>query len=245
MRKQKIEDISESLLISVRDNTLLDDALLLVEQNFYFLHIGEFFGALSKKENLADRDLSVKRGFEESQKYSFNPNIIKELLDDAKTKKIEEITLFEYFVEFNAFRGICMAMVEALRLESSFREFMRMRLCKQFEDFFDIVSFVRNVLSHNIHAQIMLSEKDYAGTLKRIRRNKRETNMLFEFVYASDLPEICSPDMNYGFTCSIDFENLKKGMPFLEVISHWELMMLSEFCFNLVMAYRVFEKNSV
>ena len=137
--------------------------MLLVEQNFYFLHIG----ALSKKENLADRDLSVKRGFEESQKYSFNPNIIKELLDDAKTKKIEEITLFEYFVEFNAFRGICMAMVEALRLESSFREFMRMRLYKQFEDFFDIVSFVRNVLSHNFHAQIMLSEKDYAGTLKK------------------------------------------------------------------------------
>lgn len=226
------------------NSILLDDALLLVEQNFYFLHVGEFFGNLSKKEKLTNRDLNIKRSFGESQSYSFNPAIIKELLNDAKTNKTEEITLFEYFVEFNGFRGICMAMVEALRLEESFRNFMQIRLGEQFEDFFDIVSFVRNVLSHNIHAQIMLNEKDYAGTLKRIRRHKRDTNILFSLVYARDLPEIGSPDMNYGFTCNVNFENLEEGMPFLEIISHWELMMLSELCFNLVMAYRMFEDNS-
>ncbi len=228
----------------MQDNILLDDALLLVEQNFYFLHVGEFFGNLSKKENLTNKELRVKRVFGESQSYSFNPAIIKELLNDAKTQKSEKITLFEYFVEFNAFRGICMAMVEALRLDSSFRSFMQIRLAQQFEDFFDIVSFVRNVLSHNIHAQIMLNEKDYAGTLKRIRRNKRDTNILFSLTYASDLPEIGSPDMSYGFTCNVDFEKLEEGMPFLEIISHWELMMLSELCFNLVMAYRMFEEEN-
>jgi hypothetical protein len=225
------------------NSVLLDDALLLVEQNFYFLHVGEFFGDLSKKEDLTNRDLNVKRSFSEGQNYSFNPAIIKELLNDAKTNKTEEITLFEYFVEFSAFRGICMATVEALRLESSFREFMQIRLGEQFEDFFDLVSFVRNVLSHNIHAQIMLSEKDYAGTLKRIRRHKRDTNILFTLIYAKDLPEIGSPDMNYGFTCNVDFESLEEGMPFLDIISHWELMMLSELCFNLVMAYRMFEQR--
>jgi len=225
------------------NSILLDDALLLVEQNFYFLHVGEFFGSLSKKEKLTNRDLKIKRSFGESQSYSFNPTIIKELLNDAKKNKTEEITLFEYFVEFNAYRGICMAMVEALRLESSFRNFMQIRLGDQFEDFFDIVSFVRNVLSHNIHAQIMLSEKDYAGTLKRIRRLKRDTNILFSLIYARDLPEIGSPDMNYGFTCNVDFESLEEGMPFLDIISHWELMMLSELCFNLVMAYRLFEEK--
>ena len=225
-------------------SNLLDDALLLVEQNFYFLHVGEFFGDLSKKEELSNRDLCIKKNFGEPQSYSFNPSIIKELLDDAKKSKSEDITLFEYFVEFNAFRGICMAMVEALRLDSSFRDFMKLRLSDQFEDFFDIVSFVRNVLSHNIHAQILLNEKDYAGTLKRIRRHKRETNILFSLIYARDLPEIGSPDMNYGFTCNVDFENLKDDMPFLDIISHWELMMLSELCYNLVMAYKMFEDRT-
>ncbi len=223
------------------NSVLLDDALLLVEQNFYFLHVGEFFGNLSKKEDLAKKELAVKRTFDESQSYHFNPAIIKELLNDAN--KSNEITLFEYFVEFNAFRGICMATVEALRLESGFRSFMQVRLGEQFENFFDLVSFVRNVLSHNIHAQIKLSEKDYAGTLKRIRRHKRDTNIFFTLMYASDLPEIGSPDMNYGFTCNVDFESLEEGMPFLEIISHWELMMLSELCFNLVMAYRMFEQR--
>ena len=224
------------------NSVLLDDALLLVEQNFYFLHVGEFFGDLSKKEDLTNKDLRVKRTFDETQNYIFNPAIIKELLNDAN--KSEDITLFEYFVEFNAFRGICMAMVEALRLESSFRNFMQIRLGEQFENFFDLVSFVRNVLSHNIHAQIKLNEKDYAGTLKRIRRHKRDTNIFFTLLYASDLPEIGSPDMNYGFTCNVDFESLEEGMPFLEIISHWELMMLSELCFNLVMAYRMFENRN-
>ncbi|MBL0687028.1 MAG: hypothetical protein JJV95_06990 [Sulfurospirillum sp.] len=229
----------------MKNQILLDDALLLVEQNFYFLHLGEFFGTLSKKEKLVNKNLNIKRNFNKSQSYSFNPDIIKELLSDAKIVKTEEITLFEYFVEFNAFRGICMAMVEALRLESPFKNFMQMRLGKQLEDFFDIVSFVRNVLSHNIHAQNMLSEKDFAGTLKRIRRRQRETNIFFDFLYMRDLPEIKPPDMSYGFVCNIDFESLKEGMPFLDIISHWELMMLSELCFNLVITFKMHNENSV
>lgn len=225
------------------NNILLDDALLLVEQNFYFLHVGEFFGSISKKENFLDRDIDIQRKFDENKRYNFNTNIISELLKDANKTENDEITLFEYFVEFSAFRSICMAMVESLRLESPFRNFMQIRLGEQFENFYDIVSFVRNVLSHNIHAQIMLSEKDYAGTLKRIRRMQRDANVVLDFNYDRDLSEVSSPNVNYGFTCSIDFESLKIGMPFLEIISHWQLMMLSELCFNLVMSYRMFESK--
>lgn len=227
------------------NTVLLDDALLLVEQNFYFLHVGEFFGSLSKKEDLSTKDLQVSRDFGEAHNYHFNSAIINELLKDSAKNDKSEITLFEYFVEFNAFRGICMAMVEALRLESHFRDFMQIRLGERFEDFFDILSFVRNVLSHNIHAQIKLNAKDYEGTLKRIRRNKRDANILFTLLYVNDLPEIGSPDLNYGFTCNIDFESLEVGMPFLEIISHWDLMMLSELCFNLVMAFRLLEQKEL
>lgn len=221
------------------DKVLLEDALLLVEQNFYFLHVGEFFGTLAKNETLTNFDLDISRTFETGETYQFNKAIIKELLWDANETKNEEITLFEYFVEFNAFRGMCMATVEALRLQSPFKDFMQAKLKNQYEDFFDLLSFVRNVLSHNIHAQIKLNEKDYAGTLKRMRRMNRDTTIDFKFLYAKDLPEIGSPSPDYGFTCKIDFESLKEEMPFLEIISHWELMVLSELCFNFVMAYRL------
>lgn len=46
-------------------NILLDDALLLVEQNFYFLHVGKFFDKLSKKEDLSQIALHVRKNEQE------------------------------------------------------------------------------------------------------------------------------------------------------------------------------------
>jgi hypothetical protein len=227
------------------NDVLLDDALLLVEQNFYFLHMGEFLGKLSKTEDLLDRSLFVVKKYEEGKAYYFNAEIIQELLMNARQTDKDTISLFEYFVEFNAFRGICMAMVESLRFESPFKEFMQMLLGEQYENFVDILSFVRNVLSHNIHSEICLSEKDYDGTLKRIRRMGRNPDMTFAFEYAHNLPELGAPNDAYVFTCKIDFEALSEGMPFLEILSMWDLLMLSELCFNLVMSYRMQEEKRV
>ncbi len=224
---------------------LLDDALLLIEQNFYFLHMGEFFGKLSKTEDFTDRSLFVVKKYEKDQAYYFNAQIIHELLLNAQKSQKEEISLFEYFVEFNAFRGICMAMVESLRFESPFKTFMQELFNEQYENFFDIVSFVRNVLSHNVHSEIRLGQKDFDGTLKRIRRMGREPKLFFNFQYALNLPELGAPNDAYSFTCKIDFSALEEGMPFLEILSMWDLMMLSELCFNLVMTYRMQEEKKV
>ena len=224
---------------------LLDDALLLIEQNFYFLHMGEFFGKLSKTEDFTDRSLFVVKKYEKDQAYYFNAQIIHELLLNAQKSQKEEISLFEYFVEFNAFRGICMAMVESLRFESPFKTFMQELFNEQYENFFDIVSFVRNVLSHNVHSEIRLGQKDFDGTLKRIRRMGREPKLFFNFQYALNLPELGAPNDAYSITCKIDFSALEEGMPFLEILSMWDLMMLSELCFNLVMTYRMQEEKKV
>jgi len=228
-------DLKENL-----QDDLVEDALSLIEQNFYFLHAGEFFTSLSKRKNLTtNNNLNVKKYFDNGAIYHFNPNIIKEILLDAKKSSKEQTILFEYFVQFNAFRGICMAMVEILRLDTHFKYFIQTKLQDKYEDFFDIISFIRNVLSHNIHADIFLVQKDFDGTLKRIRRMKRKSNIHFDFLYSKDLPEINSPFPDYGFSCNIDFELLKVNTPFLDIVSLWELMMISELCFNFVVAYKV------
>jgi len=228
-------DLRENL----QDNDLEEDALLLIEQNFYFLHAGEFFTSLSKRKNLTtNNNLNIKKYFDNGSIYYFNPNIVKEMLLDAKKSDKYQTILFEYFVQFNAFRGICMAMVEVLRLDTQFKYFIQTKLQTKFEDFFDILSFIRNVLSHNIHADIFLEQKDFDGTLKRIRRMKRDSNILFEFTYSKDLPELNSPIEEYGFSSQIDFESLKKDIPFLQIISLMELMMISELCFNFVIVYK-------
>ena len=226
--------------MTLDEQTLLDDALLLVEQNFYFLHAGAFYSQISRAANLSYHfDTTVSKKFEDGSTYSFTPSIIREILDDAPLVAEGETTLFEYFVEFNAFRGICMAMVEALRLESAFRVFLQERLGERFEDFIDILSFIRNVLSHNIHAEIALSTKDYEGTLGRIQRMRRDPNITLRFRYTQDLPELCVPDEAYGFDCHVDFASLSTGMPFLDILSPRELFLMSEWCFNLSTAYKI------
>ena len=222
----------------IDEKILLEDTLLLVEQNFYFLNMGEFLGMLSKTENLTDRSMFVVKKFDNENAYYFNADITYELLKNAREYQKDELSLFEYFVEFNAFRGICMAMVEALRLENGFKEYIEERFGEQYENFYDILSFVRNVLSHNTHAEIRLNEKDFAGTLKRIRRMRRDEKVRLNFQYSKSLPEISPPNSKYGVNISINFLSLKVGDEFLKIVKLWDLFMLSELCFNLVISFR-------
>jgi hypothetical protein len=228
------------------NDTLLDDALLLVEQNFYFLHAGEFFDTVSRQTDLSRfYDPRIYKKFDNASAYIFNPGIIQEIMGEALLTPREQPTLFEYFILFNAIRGICMATVEAVKLESPFREYMKTKLGGRFEDFVDIVSFVRNVLSHNIHAEIRLDEKDFKGTRERILRMRRDPDIHFHLDYADSLPEIGTPVEGYTFACHVDFASMEAGMPFLEIMPQWELMKLGELCFNFVVGYRHIQKQRI
>jgi hypothetical protein len=221
----------------MRELQLLEDALLLVEQNFYFLHAGQFFGKLAKEAEFDESLLDVSLVCDNVHTYRFHPRFTKAVLEDAKNHP-SQVSLFDYFVAFNAFRGIGMAMVEAMRLETDFSDFLHIHLGEQYESFYDILSFVRNVLSHNIHAEIALNAKDFEGTLKRIRRMGRNPEVTLEFLYTRDLPQIPAPHEGYGFVCKVNFESLKEGMEFLEILPLWELFMLCEVCFNLVQVFK-------
>jgi len=223
----------------VNEIDLEDDALLLVEQNFYFLQTGSFFTALAKEYPLVTaNNMHISKNFGEHE-YQFNTIIIQEMLEDMHTSSKDKVVLFEYFVEMNAFRGICMAMVEALRLHSGFKIFIEEKLKIQYEDFFDLLSLVRNVLSHNIHADIYLDKKDYEGTHQRRLRQHRGSKIQFNFKYATHLPQMKAPSAEYGFSSTIDLNSLKEDTAFLDVLSLWELMMIAELCFNLVISYKL------
>ncbi len=220
--------------------TLVDDALLLVEQNFYFLHAGEFYDALNRHEDLSRLvPERIVRRFDDGVAYSFGGELTRTVVRHDHEHGDETGGLFTWFVEFNAFRGIAMGMLEALAHPSPFRDFVRERLGEaRYENLVDIVAFVRNVLSHNTHAEIRLNEKDYLGRRKRIARMGRDLNVVFDFNYHGDLPEIAAPSAAYGARFAVDFAALSESVPFLDILTMGELMMLSELCFNLVVAYR-------
>ena len=219
---------------------LIDDALLLVEQNFYFLHAGEFFAAWSRRENLSDFvPPELVKVFDGGLPYRFDGGLIRTVLEHEYGADEEQGSLFEYFVEFNAFRGVAMGMLEALAHPGGFQRFVRGRLGEErYENFVDIIAFVRNVLSHNTHAEILLNAKDYEGRRKRIVRMGRDTAVAFAFAYRVDLPEIAAPTVDYGLEVLVDFGAMEPQTPFLEILSMGDLMLLTELCFNLVMGYR-------
>lgn len=219
---------------------LVEDALLLVEQNFYFLHAGEFYDALNRREDLSQLVPDhIVRPFDDGVAYTFGGALIRTVLRHDHDHGDETGGLFAYFVEFNAFRGIAMGMLEALAHPSPFQDFVQGRLGEaRHENLVDLVAFVRNVLSHNTHAEIRLNKKDYEGRRKRIERMGRALEVVFDFNYRADLPEIAAPTPEYGARFAVDFGALSESVPFLDVLPMGQLMMLSELCFNLVVAYR-------
>ncbi len=219
-------------------NTLENDALLLIEQNFYFLHLGIFFDRLAKRNDLTPlAEKVLMKTFDDDTTYYFDTILLRHLLEESFDTREEEPTLFEYFVEFNAIRGVAMGMVEALKLPGPFRKFVEKRLSERYAGLVDLLSFVRNVLSHNVHAEIALNRKDFEGTLGRIVRQGRDPNVSLKVDYLRDLPELPVPREGYGFRCHLDFSTLREGTPLLEILSIRELFLLAEFCFNLVVVY--------
>ena len=216
---------------------LIDDALLLIEQSFYFLHVGEFFAKIAKDRDLSGEADDIVIHKDEISSYKIRSSFIKVVLSDAYQNP--NIGMFEYFVEFGAIRNICMAMVEAIRLEGDFRVFIKNALGEErFEDFYDLLSFIRNVLSHNIHSEIRLSFKDFDGTKRRIMRMGRNPKIIFSFIYAADLPNFTLPDSSYGFVARADFDDMSEESLFLDIFSMWELLMICELCFNFTQIYK-------
>jgi hypothetical protein len=227
-------------------NETIEDALLLIEQNFYFLHAGEFFALWSRREDLsAVVPRKLIKDFDGGLSYAFDGGLIGTVLAHEHATPDDATSLFEYFVEFNAFRGIAMGMIEATQSPSPFRDFLHARLGEErFENFIDIVAFVRNVLSHNTHAEIRLTEKDYLGRRKRIERMGRDTDIHFALQYHEDVPEIKGIGEGYGVGLHVDFGALEPETLFLDVMTMGDLMLLSELCFNWVMVYRAATEES-
>lgn len=215
-------------------NSEVEDILTGVEDNFRFLHVGKFLDEYIKRNDLSleAKNIQLELG---DKAYRLKRSVISEQLKSYFDNK-DKPNIFGYLVEWNAFRGIGMAMTEGLKIDSSFKTFVMKMLGGKYEHFHAILSFIRNVLSHNIDAEIRLKEDHYKGTREKFRRNHPSDVAEFTFKYDRDMPEITHTD--YGFTIRVDFSELTPGKRFVEVISEWHLFMFAELCFNLVFAFR-------
>lgn len=216
----------------------IEDALSLIEQNFEFLHVGKFLDEFIKRNDLSNEVKRIDIRLEDGSTYMLNGKRTAVALHHYSANQ-EKPTVFGYLIELNAIRGICMAMRDHFDKNASsiFKSFVSQTLGERYDHFSHILSLIRNVLSHNIQNEIRLRTADYETTQAKFMRLEPSGVAQLRVKYDEDFPESPLPP-GYGFEITVNFKSLQPGQRFLEVISEWHLLMFSEFCFNLVKAFR-------
>ena len=216
----------------------IEDIITLVEQNFKFLHIGKFLSHYIKEHNLASKAKNLLLNLGHNRSYLLRGDLIRDSLSESFINW-NKSNILGYFITWNAFRGIAMAMYEGISKNADFEKFLEHIFKQQYTHFNYIIAFIRNVLSHNIDNEIRLIKDDFEGTANRFKK-KVDTSgvVVLRFIYSRDFPEKTTLPENYGFNIEIQFCSLKEGDKFTDIVSEWHLFMIMELCSNVIGYYR-------
>jgi len=222
----------------MKEKRSIEDILTLVEQNFEFLHIGMFLSHYYIKEhNLAVEAKNIDLNLEKNKGFVLRGDIIRDSFSESFIK-CDQGNILGYFVEWNAFRGIAMAIHEGISKNSDFEKFIESILKKKYKHFKCIIAFIRNVLSHNIDSEIRLIKEDFEPTGNKFKKDVQSGVASLEFIYSRDFPEKNALPEDYGFNIQIQFCNLEEGNKFTDIVPEWHLFMIMELCRNVVGYYR-------
>ena len=217
----------------------IEDILTLVEQNFEFLHIGKFLSYYIKEHNLSTEAKNLLLNLGQNGTFLLSGDLIRESFSKSFINS-NKSNILGYFVTWNAFRGIAMAMHEGISKNEAFKGFLNRILKEQYTHFEYIIAFIRNVLSHNIDNEIRLIKDDFEGRKNKFNKEKvgKSGIAVFKFIYSRDFPEKTPLPENYGFDIELQFCSLKEGDKFIDIISEWHLFMIMELCYNVIGYYR-------
>ncbi len=197
--------------------------------------------------------LSLHAGMALSAYYKFNIPEVKNGLKDIKIDKYllpQNVQIYalenksiERFVVSSSMRSVFSAMYEGLKNNEEFRDEIKAKLVKEYENFFALINLFRNLYSHEFtwinYGTIVVKPKDIQGIINYRKKEKLSTllsiNILYKEIFNSALP---SP-RNYGFKFSLNLENLAEGVKLTDIISIYNQIMLAEFCHNLCNGIRL------
>ncbi|MBW2598889.1 MAG: hypothetical protein JRC60_02065 [Deltaproteobacteria bacterium] len=98
--------------------------------------------------------------------------------------------------------------------------------CNNFDG---VVRFIRNTFSHNIRDRLELREKDSKRQINYLK-NKGKSTLDFFFDYAkSPIPTNIE---SYTVKIDIDFNQIKDGVVYTDIISEYQTLLFIELCYN-------------
>lgn len=219
---------------------------------YAYLHLGSFYSQLSKHEDLSNKsqNILIDTG---TGKFQLRRDIIQNSLSDIYKKSSSPDLVFNLILN-NSIRGITMALFEALKdteIKNLFLKEIFRNNIKDFNDFKEVVRFIRNTFSHNIRDKIELKRGDFLKYSKNKRKKKkkngkseeelwleliddlekkRRSPINFFFDYAkSPIPLELK---NYTVNINIDFNQIKDGVVYTDIISEYQSLMFIELCYN-------------
>ncbi len=223
------------------DSPIINDVINQIEWNFMCLHIWTFFSEYILENNLSCNAKNIKLKFSDWRWFILSWYKIKDSLETIYIQQ-DKNNFFSSFVEINAFRWILWAMLEWLEKDKKFKKRIETIISKwQMDAFRYTLRFIRNILSHNIDPEIRLHEHDFRELQRKIftLKTKAINNWILNLNidYEKVLPK--SWIKNYSFKIKIDFNTLKKGTPFYQLVPKADIYMLCEFCYNLIIYYKL------
>jgi hypothetical protein len=196
-----------------------------------YFHLGYFYSHLSKREDLSCKSENIVMEVD-TNKYTLTEDVIKSSLADIY-KRPKSHDVFSHLILNNSIRGITMALFEALNDEEIKKLFLEhiFRNDEEAYDTFDgAVRFMRNTFSHNIRDRIELRKEDSEQQVEYIRRKKGKSTLNFVFNYAKS--SIPTDRENYIVKIDIDFNQIKDGSVYTDIISTYQTLLFIELCYN-------------
>ncbi len=201
---------------------------------YRYLHLGLFYPQISKNEDLSCKSKNISIDFG-ANKYLLRKDIIKSSLKDMYEKS-QSPDFFFHLILNNYIRGTTMALFEALKEEEIKKLFLEhiFENDKEARDnFHEVVRFIRHTFSHNIRDRIELRKKDYEGMMKRLKG--KSINFFFDYTKSPILIPINSIPINreyHTIKIDIDFNKIKDGVAYTDIISEYQTLLFIELCYN-------------
>lgn len=206
----------------------------LIQWYYRYLCIWWFLNEIIKNKNLSNEIKNVKIKTWDKTNFSLNTKTIDKLLSEIKNNPEKE-NIFWYFNKISSIKWIVSSTKELIDTNQDFKKFFKNFLGEKYEDFKEILNFIRNCLNHNISTQIKIKEKDFS-TQKKFLIERKKTFIKFNFIY-SDHIKSWSWNKKYWFCIRINFKKIREWDKLFDIVKLHNLFMLSEFCYNMCEIY--------
>lgn len=208
--------------------------ITLLQWYYKFLSLSMFFDHCVKTDDSIKVAESIRIPTGETTAMMLNTSMITKILAEIRQHP-DKKNIFWYLSTISALRWVFSCMKDFMQSDRQFDAFLKELLGDQFPSFQKILYFCRNVLSHHITADIVLTREDHEKQMLMLHNTKQ---LSLTLNYKAIFGAVWKGKESYGFTISMDTKDVKEWQKYTSLISWHEQRMLAELCYNLSEYYR-------